>query len=177
MSLNQSKSWAFNLNFAEVNIGLVKKYVGITTGLGWQVNNYRFNNNNRLVGDSASLTYFTDTINLKKNKLVASYLTLPLILEFQLPVNHKEDWIHLSFGVVGGLRLGSHTKQVFELNGSEYKEKNRDDFHLSNFQYGLTGRLGYNDMSVFVNYSLSSLLKSGEGPELYPWSAGISFSF
>ena len=177
MSLNQSKSWAFNLNFAEINIGLVKKYVGITTGLGWQVNNYRFNNNNRLVGDSASLTYFTDTINLKKNKLVASYLTLPIILEFQLPVNQKEDWIHLSFGVVGGLRLGSHTKQVFELNGSETKDKTRDDFHLSNFQYGLTGRLGYNDMSVFVNYSLSSLLKGGEGPELYPWSAGISFSF
>ena len=177
MSLNQAKSWTFSLNFAEVNIGLVKKYVGITTGLGWQINNYRFNSNNLLVADSASLTYYTDSINLKKNKLVASYITLPLLLEFQVPVNHKSDWIHLSVGVVGGLRLGSHTKQVFDLNGKENKDKQRDDFHLSPFQYGLTGRLGYNDMSVFVNYSLSSLLKSGEGPELYPWSAGISFSF
>jgi hypothetical protein len=160
-----------------VNIGIVKKYVGITTGLGLQFNNYRLNSNNRLIGDSAKLTYFTDTIKYKKNKLMATYLTLPLILEFQVPVNHKKDWIHLGVGAVGSLRMGTHTKQVFDLNGEQNKEKQRDDFHLSTFQYGLTGRLGYNNTSIFVNYSLSSLLKTGEGPELYPWSAGISFSF
>ncbi len=177
MSLNQAKSWTFSLNFAEFNIGIVKKYVGITSGFGLQFNNYRLNSDNRLIGDSADLTYFTDTIKYKKNKLLATYLTLPLLLEFQLPVNHKKDWLHLSVGVVGALRVGTHTKQVFDLNGNDNKEKQRDDFHLSPFQYGLTGRLGYNDMSVFVNYSLSSLLRNGEGPELYPWSAGISFSF
>jgi hypothetical protein len=48
---------------------------------------------------------------------------------------------------------------------------------LSPFQYGLTARLGYNGVGVYVNYSLSSLFKDGEGPELYPWSAGLSFSF
>jgi len=177
MSLNQSKSWTFSLNFAEVNIGIVKKYIGITSGLGLQFNNYRFNSNNRLIGDSAKLTYFTDTLKYKKDKLVATYLTLPLLLEFQLPLNHKEDWLHLSVGVVGALRVGTHTKQVFNLNGNDNKEKQRDDFHLSPFQYGLTARLGYDNMGVFVNYSLSALLKNGEGPELYPWSAGISFSF
>jgi len=176
LSLNQAKSWNISLNFAEVNMKLVKNYIGITTGLGLQFNNYRFDKSIKLISDSASLTYFNDTIKYNKNKLIVTYLTLPILFDFQIPVG-EHDRIHLTAGVVGGLRIGTHTKQVFDLNGNENKEKQREDFHLSPFQYGLTARLGYNGVGVFVNYSLSSLFKDGEGPELYPWSAGLSFSF
>lgn len=178
LNLNQAKSWTFSLNFAEFNIGLIKKHIGLVTGAGLQFNNYRFDKNITLSGDSAKLTYYTDTVlKFQKNKMVVTYLTIPLLLEFQLPVNSHHDILHLSGGIIGGLRIGTHTKQVFDINGNENKEKQREDFHLSPITYALTGRLGYNGVSLFVNYSLSSLLKSNEGPEVYPWSAGISFSF
>jgi hypothetical protein len=80
-------------------------------------------------------------------------------------------------GGYGGLRIGSHTKQVYEVNGNEFKEKKREDYHLSPFSYGLTARVGYNNLGVFVDYSLSSLFEDNQGPELNPWSAGISFAF
>ena len=178
LNLNQAKSWTFSLNFAEFNIGIIKKHIGLVTGAGLQFNNYRFDKNISLIGDSAKLTSYTDTVlKFQKNKMVVTYLTIPLLLEFQLHVNGHKDIVHLSGGIIGGLRIGTHKKQVFDINGYENKEKQRADFHLSPITYALTGRLGYNGVSVFVNYSLSSLLKSNEGPEVYPWSAGLSFSF
>ena len=178
LNLNQAKSWNFSLNFAEFNIGIVKRYVGIVTGAGLQFNNYRFDKNITLVGDSTDLTYYTDTVlKFSKNKMVVTTLTIPLILEFQVPVNKGHNCVHLSAGIIGGLRIGTHTKQVFEINGNTNKEKQREDFHLSPVSYALTGRFGYDGVSLFVNYSLSSLLKSNEGSEVYPWSAGLSFSF
>ncbi|PIP53765.1 MAG: hypothetical protein COX07_08935 [Bacteroidetes bacterium CG23_combo_of_CG06-09_8_20_14_all_32_9] len=178
LNLNQAKSWHFSLNFAEFNIGLVKKYVGLVSGLGLQFNNYRFDKNISLIGDSAKLTYYNDAVlKFQKNKMIVTYLTIPLLLEFNIPVNEGKDNVHFSAGVIGGLRIGTHIKQVFEINGNTSKEKVREDFHLSPITYALTGRLGYNGVSVFVNYNLSSLLKSGEGPEVYPWSAGLSFTF
>lgn len=178
LSLNQSKSWNVSVNFAEFNIGIVKNYIGITSGLGLKFNNYRFENNIDLISDSAKITSFTDTVNTyRKNKLIATYLTLPLLVEFQLPVSKNGDRIHFTTGLVGGLRIGTHTKQVFDINGNENKDKQREDFHLSTFEYGLTARLSYNQLGVYVNYSLSTLFKDGEGPALNPWAAGLSFSF
>jgi hypothetical protein len=178
MALNQTKSWFFNLNFAEINIGIYKKHIGFTSGLGLQLCNYRLKSkNNILIGDSSSLIYYQDTINYQKNKLVVNYLTLPLLIEFNIPVNNKKDKFFFNFGVIGALRIGSHTKEVFELNGEKQKQKQRNDYHLSALKYDLTTRIGYNNLSLFVNYGLSTFLNKNEGPELYPWSAGLGFSF
>ncbi len=178
LNLNQAKSWSLSINFAEFNIGLFKKYVGIVTGAGLQFNNYRFDKNITLIGDSAKLTYNTDTVlKFRKNKMVVANLNIPLLLEFQIPVNEGHNNVHFAAGIIGGLRIGTHTKQVFDINGNENKDKQREDFHLMPITYALTGRVGYNGISVFANYNLSSLLKSNEGPEVYPWSAGLSFSF
>lgn len=178
LNLNQAKSWCLSINFAEINIGLVKRYVGITTGAGLQFNNYRFDKNITLVGDSTDLTYYTDTVlKFQKNKMVVTSLVIPLLIEFQIPVNEGHNNVHFATGIIGGLRIGTHTKQVFDINGNENKDKQREDFHLMPITYSLTARIGYNRVSAFANYNLSSLLKSNEGPEVYPWSAGLSFSF
>lgn len=178
LNLNQTKSWNFSFNFAEINIPIIKKYLGLVSGMGFQFNNYRFDNNIRLISDSSVLTYYDETtVKYEKNKLVATYLNIPLLLELQIPLNGGSDNLHLTTGVVGGLLIGSHTKQVFEINGHKGKEKQREDFHLSPFAYAVTARIGYNNVSLYANYNLAQLFKSNEGPELYPWSAGISLSF
>jgi len=178
LNLNQSKSYFISINFAELNIPLVKKHIGIVSGAGLQFNNFRFEKNITLNSDSSYLKYYTDTVSkFKKNKLVVTYLTIPLLLEFQLPVNKHSNLIHLTAGIIGGLKIGTHSKQVFDINGNTNKEKQREDFHLSPLSYALTARIGYNGVSLFTNYNLSSLFKNGEGPDIYQWSAGLSFSF
>jgi hypothetical protein len=60
---------------------------------------------------------------------------------------------------------------------SNDKVKQKDDFNLNRFRYGITGRFGYAWINLFVNYGLSDLFEDGTGPELTPVSAGLAFEF
>lgn len=173
MSLNQGKSIEVNFNFYQLDIGLVKSYVGLVSGMGLSFENYRFQNPYTIkrTGDftePVALTYD----NLSKTKLTASYLNVPVLLEFQIPVNHKEGRLFVNAGVIGGVKIGSHTK----VKHGDTKDKDHDGFNMNPFKYSATARVGYKDVSVYCNYSLNPLFESGKGPGLTPFSVGISFS-
>jgi hypothetical protein len=178
LELDQGKSWYVGLNIFEQTISIIKNNVGLVTGMGLGINNYRFNNNVTLIYDSSYIGAFCDTLHaFTKNKLTATWLQAPLLLEFQVQTGEKKrDNIHLAVGVTGGLRLGSHSKQMYEINGMKYNNKNHDDYHLPTWRYGLSARIGYRSINLFVNYDLSTLFKTDEGPDLYPVSAGISLA-
>lgn len=172
MSLNQGKSAEFNLNFYELNIGLAKSYVGLVSGMGLSFNSYRFENPYTLVkGATRTEPVLLDYEDLSKTKLAVSYLNVPLLLEFQIPVNQNEGRLFINAGLVGGVKLGSHTK----VKHGDTKDKDRSGFNLNSFKYSATARVGYKDVSLFATYSLTPLFQSGKGPELTPFTVGISF--
>ncbi len=172
MSLNQGKSLEFDLNFYELNIGLAKNYVGLVSGMGLSFNNYRFENPYTLQkGQLMTEPLALDPENLSKTKLAISYLNVPLLLEFQVPVNHNEGRLFVNAGIIGGVKIGSHTKVKY----GDKKDKNRDGFNLNSFTYAATARIGYKDICLFAKYSLTPLFQSGKGPELTPFTIGISF--
>jgi hypothetical protein len=110
--------------------------------------------------------------SVKKNKLVASYLTVPLLIEFNTSQNPKKT-VHLAIGVIGGLRLGSHVKLVKEVEGKETKTKLRNDFNLNPWRYDATVRLGFRNYTLFGSYGLPNLFKDNKGPELSPFTVGL----
>jgi hypothetical protein len=175
LKLDAGKSWGFGLNFAQKSFNIYNDQVGFVTGLGVELNNYRLADDNTLTHDP-TLGYYADTIDFKKNNLFASYLNVPLLFEFQVPVSGDHDAIHFTFGAIAGIRIGAHTKQVYFDGSKKVKDKVNDDFHLSTFRYGVTARIGYEDIHLFANYSLSSLFEQGEGPELYPITVGLSLA-
>lgn len=79
-------------------------------------------------------------------------------------------------GVLFAYTLGSHTKQVYEEGGNKNKIKEHDDFNINPFRTDLTLRVGYREVTVFANYALTHLFKSKEGPELPPWTMGVSLA-
>ncbi|MBE9468247.1 MAG: PorT family protein [Bacteroidetes bacterium] len=174
MNLNSGKSWGVNINLIQKSIGLFNNNIGLVTGMGLEFNNYRFDNKQLVIaGDSTVLYSYKETErNYEKNKLATTYLTVPLIMEFQIPVREKNKSIYLSLGVTGSIKLGSHVK-LEEKSGN--KEKIRDDFNLSPLRYGLTARVGYDDFGIFANYSLQQMFEKNKGPELYPFTIGFSF--
>lgn len=173
MSLNQGKSLEFNFNFYELNIGLCKNYVGLVSGMGLSFNNYRFDNPYTIEkGLTRTEPVPLDPNNLAKTKLAMSYLNVPLLLEFQVPVNQREGRLFISAGIIGGVKIGSHTKVKY---GND-KEKDRSGFYINSFNYAATARVGYKDISLFAKYSLTSLFEDGKGPKLTPFTIGISFS-
>ena len=174
LDLNTNKSFEVQANIAQLGINLIKDRIGIATGVGFKWNNYKFQNTNLvLYSDSTYLKYtFDNTTSYDKSKLTVWYLTVPVLLEFQIPVHNKP--LYLSAGIEGGLKLGAHTKMV---TTSGKKTKDRSDFHLNPYTYGLTARLGYDNFGVYGSYSLQTLFKTDEGPELYPFVLGVCFNF
>lgn len=173
MSLNQGKSMEVNVNFYEMNIGLVKSYVGLVSGMGLSFNSYRFENPYTIKrGPERTEPVALDFADLSKTKLAISTLKVPLLLEFQIPVNQREGRLYVNAGVVGGVRIGSHTK----VKHGDTKDKDRSSFNMNSFSYAATARVGYKDMGLFATYNLTPLFETGKGPELTPFTIGISFS-
>ncbi len=175
LDLDYRKSINIQINFWEQNIPIVKKYVNLVTGMGFDINNYRFANNYRLTSDAAySSAVFDSVYDFKKAKLTACYLQVPLLLQLNTKANDNNKSFHVSAGVVGAVRIGSHTKYVFDDGNAEVKPKTRDDFNLAPFRYSAMARIGYGKFDIYASYALSTLFKKNEGPQLYPFTVGLT---
>jgi hypothetical protein len=173
MSLNQGKSLEIDLNFWEVNIGLVQKRVGLVSGMGLSFNDYRFDNDYTIEKGQQRVepVSLSDVENLKKSKLSVSYLNVPLLVECQIPVNNHEGKLYINGGIIGGVKLGSHTK----VKHGSTKDKDHSSFYINSFTYAATARIGYKGVGLFAKYSLRPLFQKDKGPDLTPFTIGISF--
>ncbi len=187
MDLKYARSLSWSINVYEEKIRLVKDYAGIITGLGITYNSYSFRDSviintsyQHLASDSLTMvsvdsTYgtFNAGVEYTKNKLRATYLKVPLMLEFNTS-NDNSKSVHLAAGVVGGWRIGSVIKRKFERDGKKHKEKTRGDFNMTTFTLDAQVRVGYGNFTLFANYGLTPLFEDGKGPEVYPITVGLS---
>ena len=174
--LKTEKSISVGLNILQHEVELGRSNVWLFTGLGLTWNNYRFQNNVVLV-NGAYTTARIDSVPgviYKKSKLVATYLTAPVMLEVFTSRNIKKAF-HLGAGAMLGLRLSSHTKQKIEIDGHDSKIKDYDDFNLSPFRYGFRVAAGYGKFNIYADYYASTLFRDNKGPTLYPINVGITF--
>jgi hypothetical protein len=200
MDLRMEKSIAINLNFFEQNIPFSKNQKwGMLTGLGLTFNDYKFLRPTRLSMDSSALVGFVDQdINIRKSKLSAMYLSLPVLFEFQTAPSYRKNGFHINIGMIVSARLSSHTKKYYDelnkefnvtlynpetgqydvvytaLSPNDPKEHHYGDWFLQPFKFEATARIGWNFLNFWANYSINSMFREGKGPELYPWSAGIT---
>lgn len=179
MDLRTSRSWNFNLNILEYGIGLGTNKLGLVTGMGLEFNNYHFTGNNNITYDNEGVivgylpSFALDpATDIRKTKFQSAYLVAPLLLEGQIPTGSSS--IFISAGIIGGVKIGSKTKMVYEVNGNRQKDKIKDDFNLSLFRYGFTARVGYKMLKLFGTYYPTSLFIKDDGPELYPFSIGLT---
>jgi hypothetical protein len=175
--LDYAKSIDVTCNFWEQKIPLWKRHINIVTGMGFDFNNYRFSNNHyNLIKDSSHVAAVYDSaVTFKKNKLMVAYLDVPLLLQFDTdPIGKGHRTIHLSAGIVGSLKIGSHTKQEYEIGNTTYKPKIHDNFDLNPFKYSAMVRIGYGTLDLFATYALSPMFIKNEGPQVYPFSVGIT---
>lgn len=171
MDLRQPNSMEVNINFWEADIPIVNHRIGLVSGMGWTMNNYKFDNPVTLERTNGIINPVNlDESGLEKSKLTVSYLTVPLLMEFQIPVNGDLNQLFVAGGVIGGVNIGSHTKVKYKHS----KNKDHGSFSINPFKYALTARVGVKDICLFANYSLSPLFKDGKGPEIYPFTIGIS---
>jgi hypothetical protein len=175
MTLHSGKSKNFSLNFSQLSLGLAR-HIGFVTGLGINWNNYKFDGDNNIQKGTNGIieVLYPETI-LEKSKLTTIYLTLPFILEMQIPVNNNH--INIAGGAIGALKLGSHTKMVYE--DDRRTVRSNGDFSLNMLRYGATARIGYENFHFYGTYYMTPLFRNGMGPggyDLYPIEIGVAFT-
>jgi hypothetical protein len=175
LQYERSLSWRFNI--FEEKIKIVRNHVGLVTGLGLTYNSYGFRNEITVISNTDA---FRDTtfgiadsvIEFSKTKLRATYLNIPLLLEFNTSEDPKRTF-HIAAGAIGGWKIGSITKQHYESEGSNVRVRSKQDFNLTPFTLDLTARVGYRNFTLFANYGLTPLFRDGKGPEVYPVTFGL----
>jgi hypothetical protein len=166
------------LNLLQQSIGLQRNRntVGLVTGMGLQFKSYRLEQNTtieRLENGriEPQTLYFEQN---QKSKLSIVSLMVPLLAEVQFPLNHYKNRLYISGGAFGTIRLDSHTKIKYRVEGKKEKLKTPGHFSLQDFNYGLMVRAGYRWVNVFATYELVPFFKENKGPELTPVTFGIT---
>jgi hypothetical protein len=178
MELHSGKSNSFNVNFSQVSLGIFRG-LGIVTGLGINWNNYVFSgDNNIIVGGNGTIEELIPAgdVPLRKSKFTTLYLNVPAILEMQLPTGEGHR-LNIGAGVIGGIKIGSHTKMVYE---DKQKFKSNSDLNLNLLRAGVTGRIGYQNFMLYGTYYLTPWFEDNKGPGFYnlePFEIGIAFTF
>ncbi len=174
LDYTRSLSWRFNI--FEEKIRFYKDYVGLIVGAGLTYNSYGLKNNVRLETRDSSATYaiaVPDTLmNYSKNKLRASYINVPVMLEFNTSDDNEKSF-HIAAGVIGGWKMGSITKQKWEKGDEKNQLRTKADYNLAPFTLDATARIGYRNFTVFATYGLTSLFEKNKGPEVYPMTVGL----
>lgn len=173
--LNTSKSMCFNLYMPPVNLGFTR-HVGMVTTLGISWNGYMFDAGNSIAVDENRIVqpFIPTGGTVKKSKLSTTYACLPVMFEAQVPVADNKT-INIGAGMIGAIKLGSHTKIVYQTEGV-HREKTRDDFNLNLLRYGAIARVGFEMLQVYGTCYLSPLFEKGKGPELYPFEVGMALT-
>lgn len=177
LDLKYEKSIDVNINFYEQNFNLINNQLGMITGLGVRWNNYRLADNIQLVPDSAQIYGYKDTgINWEKSKLVANYLTVPLLFEYQTNRFSSTNSFHITAGMMLGWRFRTYTKMMNQETGRNVEKIKGEDFHMAPFRYDAMARIGWGVINLYATYSLNTLFQDGQGPELYPFAVGITLA-
>jgi hypothetical protein len=180
MDMEMPQSFSVFIQPLEFNFRLqrYRNTIGLVSGLGIEFQNYRLNKNVTIEkGEFNKITpvYLNDYEKNIKSKIAFTYLNVPLLLEFQVPLNHKKNRLFFSAGLVGKFRIHTHTKVKYEVNGGKKEsKKGYGSFYFNDFQTCYHVRLGYRFIQLFAEVNAYSIFQSNKGPDIRPVTVGIS---
>lgn len=179
MNLNESRSLALEISFMSFDIPFCNNF-GMAAGFNLEFNHYSFSTQKpfdlKVVDSHVYADYLSPVSDsFKRHNLRLIYFNVPIIMEYGIPTRSGD--IYVQAGIKGGVRIGSRTKQVYEVNGSRKKNCDRSSFETQLLRYSFVGGLGYGAWQIYGEYSPVQLFKEGHGPELYPFALGIKLSF
>ena len=156
-------------------------------GLSLMYNNLRPTDNRYFVKNGDQTDLVKSTIKLDDSRFRNVYLTAPLHLEFDFtPKKLSKDGtktyfrthesVRLGIGGYGGVRIKSKQILKYEIDDVKIKEKQKGDFNVSDFTYGLSAYLGYGQTSLYVKYDLNPMFKNNNIDQNNV-SLGLRFDF
>lgn len=168
-SLKVSKSHNFTVNLFDYHNQIGKTNWMFVSGIGTEWSRYHFDENAALTKVDG-ITVFQpapEGINYKSTKLLAYYITIPLLLEYQT------SNFHVSGGVVGFLKYYSKSQVKYYDDGEKIVKNMGRDLNIRPIDMKLRLQVGIDDISVYAYYSPFSIFGKDKGPDLKTYTIGV----
>lgn len=156
-------------------------------GFSLMYNNLRPTDNRFFVKNGNQTNLETAAIQLDDSRFRNVYFAVPVHLEFDFsPKKQSKDGsksyfrthesVRLGIGGYAGIRIKSKQLLHYNENGNDIKNKEKGDFNVSDFSYGLSTYIGYRATSLYLKYDLNPMFKNNT-VEQNNVSLGIRFDF
>ena len=156
--------------------------VGIGVGVGTN-NVYLDKTTAEVAGTTSTLRFrnVSDTNHYKKYKLATTYLEAPIELRFAANPFNTNKSFKVALGAKIGLLVNAHNKgkELRNKNGTtinDYIQKESSKRYLNGNRLMVTARMGYGVFGVFGAYQVNNFIKEGAGPDIKPYSIGLTIS-
>lgn len=148
---------------------LFKSKFSLVPGIGLSLERFKFKNGATLgynASDSLKMLIPAETAitGERKSQLITNFLDIPVELRF----TSNPDDPNRAFKIAVGGRIGylydAFTKMKYREDGETKQLKDKQLFNLNRLRYGVYGKFGIGNFSLFGYYNLTSLFEEGEGP-------------
>ena len=122
-----------------------------------------------------------DTNHFKKFKLNTTYAEIPVEFRYIGNPENPGRSFKLAVGAKIGTMLNASTKGKNLLNKgggtvNAFVQKEKAKRFFNKTRFAVMGRLGYGSFSVFATYQVNSFIKEGFGPDVKPFTIGLTIS-
>lgn len=164
------------------------RHMSIGFGIGLGSSNMFFDNKYINLKSPTAMLPFTDVSasavnHFKKFKLTTVFAELPVELRYAGNPVTPDKGFKAALGVKVGTLLNQHTKgkdaegaSGSSLYGSKYIVKENNKRFINSTRFAATGRIGFGNISLDASYQITNFLKEGVGPDIKPFTIGITLS-
>ncbi|MBP1645421.1 MAG: hypothetical protein H6Q16_996 [Bacteroidetes bacterium] len=171
-TLRYSDSWSFGFRYD----AKISKRWTISSGIGYESNIFRFENNVVLttINGDRRIDFETNNLIDAESKLVARYVTVPLFIKYRVVKNFT-----LHAGAIAGVNFRTSStgfKRDYEKQDKDIEERWGTKYdNFKPIKLDVQAGFGWNDINFYAKYSLIPLFKNNKEVEVYPYSVGVSF--
>lgn len=121
--------------------------------------------------------------HFKKYKLTTVFAEVPVEFRYVSNAAAPDKGFKAAIGAKVGTLINAHTKgkDLVDKNGktiygNKYILKENEKHFINSTRLAITARVGYGNVSIHAGYQVATFLKESAGPEIRPFSIGITLS-
>jgi hypothetical protein len=170
LKLRTGKSVNVNIWVFQQRLNIVKHVVNLKYGLGVELNNYRFDNEQVRFSKNPTKISIDPTLEgAAKNKLAADYATVPMMLNVNFTPGRKNG-----FGFSAGASVGYLYSARQKIKDDGKKTKLHDDFNLEKWKVSYIAELTLGPVRLYGSMATKNMWE--KGLDMTPYNVGIRFS-
>lgn len=188
-SFRTMNSPTFNFYYLyDINIG--ESAFSIHPGFGIGIEKYRFSDDLTLGYDFDSLgdygvvfvpldSIYPPNVSYKKSQIVPVYIDIPFEIRWRSKKYDPKRSVKVALGGKVGYLIDNKTKVKYSQSGETKRTKQKENFEMSTFRYGVYGKIGFGGFSAFYYYSISDMFQKDKGPmgtTMYSTTFGMSLA-